>query len=153
MWLWPAILLGLVTVAYLSALSIQTQQYQTQAQAYQDQTKTLFKQRFPEVKRIVNIQTQAKTAFQKDAKNGDSGVGPSQLITQVEPFFKKYPSIQIQRLDWKNSSGQLAISMQAPQVSALQNLANEIKTVQSSELKVKNVSQSVAEGVLYVDAK
>ncbi|MBN2865070.1 MAG: hypothetical protein JXK16_03615 [Thiotrichales bacterium] len=153
LWMWPSVLLGLFLVVYLVGLSVQTQKMQSQAQAYQTQTEALFKQRFPEVKRIINIRTQAKTAFQKNANSAEQGLGPSQLITFVEPLFKKYPTIQIKQLDWKDRSAQLAITLQAPQVSALQNLAKEIKAIQPSELKVKNVSQTVAEGVLYVDAK
>ena len=153
LWLWPSILLGLVAVVYLLTLSFQTQQAQAQTQAYQTQTEALFKQRFPEIKRIINIQTQAKTAFQQGAQNTEAGIGPSFLINQVEPIFKKYPIIQIKRLDWKASSGQLAITLQAQQVSVLQNVTKEVQASQSAELKVKNVSQTLAEGVLYVDAK
>jgi|GEM_PF-2310164 len=153
LWLWPSALLGVLMVVYLLGLGVQTQKITMQAQAYQDQTEALFKQRFPDVKRIINIRTQAKTAFQKNANSAEQGSGPSQLITLVEPLFKKYPSIKIQQLDWRDRSAQLAITVQAPQVSALQGLAKEVKALQSSELKVKNVSQTVAEGVLYVDAK
>jgi len=152
LWKWPLILFGLLIVVYLLGVSIQTQQHSQQVEAYQTQTEALFKQRFPDVKRIVNIQTQAKTAFAKEGSQLEPGVGPSQLAKKVESVFKKYPTVKIQRLDWKDSSAKLAIRMQAPQVSALQNLAKEVKTIQSSELKVSNVSQTLAEGVLYVDA-
>ncbi|MEA3404408.1 MAG: type II secretion system protein GspL, partial [Pseudomonadota bacterium] len=152
LWKWPIILLGLLLVVYLFSVSLQTQQHTQQAQAYQTQTEALFKQRFPDVKRIVNIKTQAKTAFAKEGNQLEAGVGPSQLAKKVEAVFKKYPTVKIQRLDWKDSSAQLLITLQTPQVSALQNLAKEVKAIQSSELKVKNVSQTLAEGVLYVDA-
>lgn len=153
LWVWPSVLLAVLAVVYLFGLSLQTQTMQAQAQVYQTQTEALFKQRFPDVKRIINIRTQAKTEFQKNANSATQGVGPSQLIGLVEPLFKKYPTIKIQQLNWKARSAQLAITVQAPQVSALQNLAKEINAIQPSELKVKNVSQTVAEGVLYVDAK
>jgi len=152
LWRWPLLMLGLLVVVYLFSISIQTHQHNQQAQAYQSQTEALFKQRFPDVKRIVNIQTQAKTAFAKEGNQLQAGVGPSQLANKIEALFKKYPTVKIQRLDWNDRSAQLLITLQAPQVSALQNLAKEVKAIQSSELKVKNVSQTLAEGVLYVDA-
>ncbi len=149
---WPVVLLLLLLIVYLVGLHLQTEQHRQQAQAYQSQTEALFKERFPEVKRIVNIQVQAKARFAGESPAGSVQSGPSQLARQLEGVFKKYPSIKIKRLDWKASSAQLAVHIQSAQVAALQNLLNEVKQTQSAELKVNNVSQTLAEGVLYVDA-
>ena len=161
LWLWPAILLCLLVLVYLTGVILQTKQHSAQAQAYQTQTEALFKLRFPEIKRIVNLQAQAKSAFNQGADRGDQSAGPSQLIQLVEPLFKQFPTIQIQRLDWRANNSQLAITIQAPQLTELQSLAQAVKSAKvgepakavQSELKVKNVSQTLAEGVLYVDAK
>lgn len=167
-WLWPALLLGLAVLVYLAGIVLQTEQRNAQAQAYQAQTEALFKQRFPEVKRIVNIQAQAKSAFNKRANSSEQAVGPSQLIQQVDPLFTKHPTIQVRRLDWRAGSGQLAISVQAPNLSTLQALVGDASDSASGtqasqmakdgkrapmELKVKNVSQTLAEGVLYVGSR
>ena len=151
LWLWPSALLGLLVLVYMWGLMMQTQQFQTQAQAYKTQTEALFKQRFPEIKRMVNMQAQAKAAFDPP-KNTQNTLGPSQLITQIEPVFKTHPKLQIQRLDWNARSAQLTLSLQAPQLSTLQTITTEVQALQRAQLKVKNVSQTLAEGVLYVDA-
>lgn len=150
-WQWPAVALLAVVVVYLLGVFMQTQQHREQALAYQTQTEALFKQRFPDVKRIINIQTQAKNGFQQSGGVA-AGIGPGQLVKKLETAFAQYDKVQILRLDWRASSRQLSIQIQAPQVNDLQNLAQAVSAIQSSELKVKNVSQTQAEGVLYVDA-
>ena len=59
-WAQVAAMLLLVVGVYLGEKVWQTQRLQQQAQAYQMQTEALFKQLFPEVKRIVNIRAQLK---------------------------------------------------------------------------------------------
>lgn len=151
LWQWPAVVLLALVVVYLLGTFMQTQQHREQALAYQIQTERLFKERFPDVKRIINIRAQAKSGFQQSGGLSAS-IGPGQLAKKLETAFAQYDKVQILRLDWRASSRQLSIQMQAPQVNDLQNLAQAVSALQSSELKVKNVSQTQAEGVLYVDA-
>lgn len=150
-WQWPAVVLLVLVAVYLLGIFLQAQHHREQAMAYQSQTERLFKERFPDVKRIINIRTQAKSGFQQSGA-AFAGVGPGQLAKNLETAFAQYDKVEIQRLDWRASSRQLAIQLQAPQVSDLQKLAQAVSAIQSSELKVKNVSQTLAEGVLYVDA-
>ncbi|WP_373019693.1 type II secretion system protein GspL [Thiomicrorhabdus sp.] len=150
-WQSAGILLVALVAVYLLSLFMQAQQHRDQAAAYQAQTEKLFKQRFPEVKRIINIRTQAKTGFNQGSTTGDK-VGPSQLVHQVEAVFAQFPKVQVVGLDWKASSGQLSLQIQSAQVNDLQSLAQAAGQKMLVELKVKNVSQTLAEGVLYVGA-
>ncbi|MDX1347649.1 MAG: type II secretion system protein GspL [Thiomicrorhabdus chilensis] len=150
-WQWPAVVLLAVVGVYLISIFLQAQHHREQALAYQVQTERLFKERFPDVKRIINIRTQAKSGFQQSG-GVFAGIGPGQLAKALESAFSQHDKVQIQRLDWRASSRQLSIQLQAPQVTDLQKLAQAVSAIQSSELKVKNVSQTLAEGVLYVDA-
>ncbi len=151
-WQWSGILVVALIFIYLLNLYLQTQQHREQASVYQAQTEKLFKQRFPEVKRIINIRTQAKTGFEQGAAGAAAMVGPSRLINRIEPVFAQYSKVKVVGMDWKSSSGRLSFDVQSPQVSELQALAQTAGKDLKVELKVKNVSQTLAEGVLYVDA-
>lgn len=152
-WQWPLVSAAALVVVYLLGLTLQAQHDQQQVEAYQMQTQALFKERFPEVKRVVNLRAQAKSGFAGGNADQTNAIGPAELAHTVEALFANYPQVKIKRLDWKASSKELSFQLEAPQVSQLQGLAQAVQKQNSrSELKVKNVSQTLAEGVLYVVA-
>lgn len=151
-WRWPLGGLALFLIVYLAGVTMQAQQYRDQAQVYRAQTEALFKARFPEVKRIINIRTQAKSALARTSGQAEKHSGPSELVHKIEGAFAQYQSVRIVRLDWKAAGDQLSLKITAPQVGLLQDLTQTVQQKASANLKVKNVSQSQAEGVLYVDA-
>ncbi|MDG6777324.1 type II secretion system protein GspL [Thiomicrorhabdus sp. zzn3] len=152
-WRWPLVSVAALVVVYLLGLTLQAQHDRQQAEAYQMQTQALFKQRFPEVKRIVNLRAQAKSGFAGGNAAQVSAIGPAEMVHKIEGLFANYSQVKIKRLDWKATSQELSFQLEAPQVSQLQSLAQGVQKLYSrSELKVKNVSQTLAEGVLYVVA-
>jgi general secretion pathway protein L len=151
LWRWPALLSLALLGLYLGGLALQTAHTQAQARAYQQQSEALFKQRFPEVKRIINVRTQAKSAFDR-LGSAEVTTGPATQVMRIESVFGQFPQVQITRLEWRASNRQLSLQLQAPQLADLQQLSQAVSREQSAQLQVKNVSQTQAEGVLNVDA-
>ncbi|MBD3767923.1 MAG: hypothetical protein IE928_08250 [Gammaproteobacteria bacterium] len=153
-WYWPAVAAAALVVSYLATLHIQTRFAQQEAALYEAQSVALFKARFPEVKRIVNLRAQAKSAFMQTAEP-NSQQGPMQIVKLIEAPFQTANQVQLQRLEWKSAAGQVSLQVSATQVQHLQALQQALQAVQGLkqvELKVRNVSQTQAEGVLYVAA-
>ncbi|WP_178863905.1 type II secretion system protein GspL [Thiomicrorhabdus cannonii] len=153
-WRWPGVAALGVLGLYLLTVQIETHQAREQAQVYESQSVALFKQRFPEVKRIVNLRAQTKAAFAQTDNVGLSQ-GPMHLVGLLEQTFKSHNQVQLQRLEWKASAKQLSLHVKSTQVMHLQNLQLALEALSGLdkvELKVSNVSQAKAEGVLYVDA-
>ncbi|MCF6298337.1 MAG: type II secretion system protein GspL [Thiomicrorhabdus sp.] len=160
-WRWPAVLLGLVLIALLVATWQKTQTLAKQTQHYQAQTERLFKEMFPDVKRIVNIKMQTQTRLNNQQgggqKNNHSLVA---LLKAVEPLFKADPNIKINRLQWQmnREGGLLSIMVSAQQTQQLQTLVSMSQQQRSArainiELELKNVSPNLVEGVFHVTAK
>lgn len=151
-WRWPAAAALALVVSYLVTLHIQTGLVQQEAALYEAQSVALFKARFPEVKRIVNFRAQAKSAFMQTA-NSNTQHGPMQIVKLIEAPFQAAKQVQLQRLEWKSAARQVSLQVSATQVQHLQALQQALQAVQGLkqvELKVRNVSQTQAEGVLYV---
>ena len=160
-WRWPASLVGLILVASLLATWQKTQTLAKQTQQYQAQTERLFKEMFPDVKRIVNIKMQTQTRLNNQQgggqKNNHSLVA---LLQAIEPLFKADPNIKINRLQWQMNAqgGVLSITVSAQHTQQLQTLVSMSQQQRSArainiELELKNVSPNLVEGVFHVTAK
>jgi len=160
-WRWPGVLLSLILIASLAATWQKTQTLAKQTQQYQAKTEQLFKEMFPDVKRIVNIKMQTQTRLNNQQgggqKNNHSLVA---LLKAVDPLFKADPNIKINRLQWQidRQGGRLSITVSAQQTQQLQTLVSMSQQQRSAraintELELKNVSPNLVEGVFHVTAK
>ncbi len=157
-WRWPAVLVGLILILLLVATWQKTQTLAEQTQQYQVQTEKLFKEMFPDVKRIVNIKMQTQTRL-----NNQQGGGQKQstslvaLLQAIEPLFKAEPNVTIQRIQWQD--GRLVIVVTAAQTQQLQTIVNMSQQNRGAssavaiELELKNVTPESVEGVFHVTAK
>ncbi len=160
-WRWPAVLIGLVLTLSLVATWQKTQTLAEQTQQYQMQTVQLFKEMFPDVKRIVNIKMQTQTRL-----NNQQGGGQKQsasfiaLLKAIEPLFTAEPAITIHRIQWQeDQGGRLEIAVTATQTQQLQTIVNMSQQNRGTssavaiELELKNVTPESVEGVFHVTAK
>lgn len=95
-----------------------------QRQALQSETETLFRQAFPEVHRIVDMETQAKQ--QLDALRKQSGGHGEflQLFNKVATRLRQTPGIQLTGLIFDN--GSLDVEMKTSDVKAVDGLAGQL---------------------------
>lgn len=158
---WVAGLVVLMLATELVATHLQTQRLAAQAGLYQTQTQALFKQLFPDVKRVVNLRAQT-TSRLKAVSSTPVTQTPMQMLAKVQPYFAQTPEVSIKKitlLSVKNRP-RLSVQVTAAQAAALQKLValseadRSLDNAQSIKLtlELKNVTPSSAEGVLYVDA-
>lgn len=151
-WLWPLILLVFVFGVHLFNTYQETQHAKQQAAIYQAQTEALFKQRFPEVKRLINVRTQTKNQLAKNIGSSASELGsPLETLLQIEQALKAFKEVRVIEVEWQ-SKKRLSFTLQAPQLAMLETLTQTLQQTQTVELKMNQVSATQVEGVLYVDA-
>ncbi len=160
-WRWPALLVGVLIITALISTWQKTQTLAKQTQQYQAQTEHLFKEMFPDVKRIVNIKMQTQSRLNNQQGGGQkNSASLVTLLQRVEPLFKAEPNVKIHRLQWKKGGqGQLQIDVSAQQTQQLQRIVSmsqqqkRTASLMNVELELKNVTPNVVEGVFHVTEK
>ncbi len=160
-WRWPIVLGGLVLILALLITWQKTQILAEQTQQYQVQTEQLFKEMFPDVKRIVNIKMQTQTRLNNQQGGGEkSSTSLITLLQAIDPLFKAEPDITIHRIQWQeDQGGRLDITVTANQTQQLQTIVNMSQQNRGTssavviELELKNVTPESVEGVFHVTAK
>ncbi len=160
-WRWPALLVGVLIITALISTWQKTQTLAKQTQQYQAQTEHLFKEMFPDVKRIVNIKMQTQSRLNNQQGGGQkNSASLVTLLQRVEPLFKVEPNVKIHRLQWKKGGqGQLQIDVSAQQTQQLQRIVSmsqqqkRTASLMNVELELKNVTPNVVEGVFHVTEK
>ena len=157
-WRWPAVLIGLVLIVSLVATWQKTQILAEQTLQYQTQTERLFKEMFPDVKRIVNIKMQTQTRLNnQQGGGGNNSTSFVALLQAIEPLFKGESSVTIHRIQWQNE--RLMIAVTAEHTQQLQTLVNmsqqnsDTSRAVKVELELTNVTPDLVEGVFHVTAK
>ena len=109
-------------------------QQQAELSAVESQTLSLFKQTFPEVKRLVNIKVQADQALIDLRKNSASqGSLFMSLLYQTGIVLNANPSYKLQQLDFINDL--LQIQLTVPDSNQLEQLKQQLEG--SNQLSVK----------------
>ena len=138
-----ALLVLLVTQNWMEA-----HQKTIEKQQLTEATERLFKQMFPEVKRIVNLTAQAKTALDQQPSEV-AGVGPAQLAKAVEPAFKQVPKVEIKAFKWQNK--RLSLSLESPDNDSLQALAGALKNKVTLTLKINSMQPNQIQAEMVID--
>ncbi len=158
-WRWPALFIGLLLIASLVFTWQKTQALAEQTKIYQAQTEQLFKEMFPNVKRIVNIKMQTQTRLNNQAGGGEKKTDSlMQLLQAIEPLFKASPEVAIQSIKWQanEQGGQLTVFVEAEQTQSLQRIvtmSQQQNKIANVSLELKNVTPSLVEGVFHVNTK
>ncbi|WP_319380144.1 type II secretion system protein GspL [Thiomicrorhabdus sp.] len=154
-WAWPAAAVLFLGVLSLVDTSIQTQQWQAEAQTYRQQSKTLFKQLFPQTKRIVNIKSQTLSNLKGMQGAAPDAIGFMPWLRQLEPLVQTGKGVRIDKLDWSLKQKQLSFYLQAGKTESLQILEGEAKKRLPNaqvRLQLKTATPQLVEGILYVAA-
>ncbi len=152
-WKWPMILLVAIFAVLMIDTVLKTQRLNSQATAYEHQTLALFKQLFPDVKRVVNIRAQTKVRLNRAADEADTSDFTVMLRTvesKVKPLLDKQ-AMRLQELRWQNR--QLRLTVSAKQSGTLQQLADALNQRFEAEFKLSHAAPNQTEGVIYVRAR
>ncbi|MDX1795369.1 MAG: type II secretion system protein GspL [Hydrogenovibrio sp.] len=151
-WRWP-MTVGLLTLLLLWAnMLLQTYQIEHQAEEYKQQTVALFKQLFPDVKRVINVRAQTKTRLLQVEK-AKTGASVSRLLQRIDPLLSPLVAeqkVSVQHLSWQNQ--QLILSLSAPQSQTLQTLVDQLNRQANAQLKLTKISPKQVEGTINVRA-
>ncbi len=122
---------------------------QTQLAELENTNRQLFKQTFPQIKRIVNIKTQAEQellALRKQQGNGGSVY--LRLLFQTGQVLSQDPSLQLQSLDYIN--GMLSLHLRGTGVAQVEGFKQQMEqnqqikvTIQSAETDNLGVSAHI----------
>jgi len=133
-WL-PALAIILITALLQTGLFLNSYwQQKTQLASLETQTLSLFKQTFPEVKRIVNIKVQADQQL-IDLQKQSTGKGSPfmSLLYQTGQVLSVNPGFEIRQLDYINDS--LQVQLIAPTISQVEQVKQQLES--SNQLSVK----------------
>ena len=133
-WL-PALAIILITALLQAGLFLNSYwQQKTDLASLETQTLSLFKQTFPEIKRIVNIKVQADQQL-IDLQKQSTGKGSPfmQLLYQTGQVLSVNPGFEIRQLDYINDS--LQVQLIAPAISQVEQVKQQLES--SNQLSVK----------------
>lgn len=126
-WL-PALAIALMAVAIqVGGLLNRTWQQQAELKALETQTMDLFKQTFPEVKRIVNAKAQAdQQLLELKKQGGHAGSGFMRILYRSGEFIKDNPGLRIRKLNYLN--GGLQMQLSATDIGLLEQFKQQLQT-------------------------
>lgn len=130
-WLWPTVAAAFLVLVLLGELVWKTQQIEQQRELLEQQTTALFQKMFPNIKRIVNMQAQAKTALSQSA--ADETLGPVAISQALEKVLKTQTNIEVQSLVWRGQ--EMQFTLQATSLAVLQAVEQQLK--QNKAFKVR----------------
>lgn len=127
---------------------------QVELAALETQSLALFKQTFPDVKRIVNIKVQAEQQLADLVKQGiGTGSRFMRLLYESGVALTANPGFQLQQLDFVND--QLKLKLTAPDISQLEGLTHQLQTACPCSVKILSAetSQNAVEALLEISEK
>lgn len=135
--------------------------WEKQAQLTHQQTVKLFKQLFPDVKRIVNLSVQARQQLAKLSQNeGSTAVQPVLWLKRTQRVWLSQPQVKIERINWKRKAqngGALSVEVTAPSMQILNALQQSLsarsqdETDQKVIFKPGKVTAKQVKGAFYVE--
>ncbi|WP_415878653.1 type II secretion system protein GspL [Methylomonas sp. TEB] len=142
-WLPAAIILAVALAVQSYALLHTYWQQQAELSELEAKTQALFKQSFPEVKRIVNVKAQAEQQLALLRKQHDSvGSGFMRLLYRSGLVLKDTPAVHLKKLNFLN--GGLQLHVVADDIGQLEQFKQQL---QSSMLVKLQSADSGANGV------
>lgn len=148
-WL-PALGITLIGLAIqLGALLNQSWQMQAQIETIESQTQALFKQNFPEIKRIVNVTAQADQqlmALQKQAEAGASEF--MHLLYQTGVVLSEFVDIKLQSMEFAKAV--MHLQVQAPDAGRLDQFKQQLQKMLKIDIQSTSSSEFGVEARLEI---
>ena len=140
-WLPAAGLLGLLLVLGLVGLVGEYRGLQQQSARLDAQMKTVFRQTFPEVKRVVNPRTQMRHRLATlRGSEGDSGPGFTHMLARLAPIVRKHPRVEVTHLRYAN--GRMEIRLVTPDIKTLDALREDLARATEWQIELKSANAS-----------
>ncbi|MDX8129430.1 type II secretion system protein GspL [Methylomonas sp. OY6] len=142
-WLPAAIILAVALAVQSYALLHTYWQQQAELSEWEAKTQALFKQTFPEVKRIVNVKAQAEQQLAQLRKQHDViGSGFMRLFYRSGLVLKDTPAVHLKKLNFLN--GGLQLHVVAEDIGQLEQFKQQLQS--SMQVKIQS-ADSGANGV------
>ncbi len=129
-------------------------QQKAELAALETKTLSLFKQTFPEIKRIVNMKVQAEQQV-AELKKQSTGVGSQfmRLLYRTGEILGGNPEFLLQQLEYLN--GSLQVQLTAPDISRLEQFKQQLesKNVLSVKIQSAEAGQNAVEAHLEIREK
>ena len=127
-WL-PALMVFFITLALQQGFLLHSVWQKKDASSQlETQTQALFKQTFPEIKRIVNIKAQAEQQLielkKQSVKKGSVFID---ILYQTGEVFNANPALELKKLDFINNA--LLVHFMAPNVATVDEVKQQIESV------------------------
>jgi len=130
---------SMVAVLLLLQVGVTVADYQRLSReraALQEQIETIYRQAFPEARKVVNPKVQMENALK--ALRGGAGGGLNELLAQAGQEFKSSPGLELQRLSYRE--GQLDVALTIADLQRLDELKQRL--TQNGKLHVEIQSAS-----------
>jgi len=139
-WL-PAIALLLVWVVLEFSVNIfQVQQLKSVEADYKNKIEQVFRQTFPDAKRVSDPQKQMAIKLKSLRGSGvSSGDGFIELMAKISEVLVKLPAVEIKSMSYKNSAVELELELTDRQV--LENVKESLLSLPRIQIDVKSSSQ------------
>lgn len=155
-WALPSGLAAAILLVSLGRLGVESHWMRQQAQHDQQQTIALFKQLFPNVKRIVNLTVQTKQQLQALQQTDQQAFKPVQFLKQTQKLWPKSSQVKLQQVRWQNQKLVLqvqSIDLEAVNrlVQALQKRVSQSRQTLTIQFKVDQIAKEQVTGKIYVE--
>ncbi len=129
---WPALAALLVLVLHWALLAVSAIHDSQRAQQLDSAAEALYRETFPEARRVVNARSQMKSQLNAlESKAGDGGLLP--LLTKVSAAYTDQSAITVTQLVFQNASGNLRLAIDASNYAVIDTFSNKL---QAQELEV-----------------
>jgi len=128
-----ATLSALVFTLWVAQNWLVASQYSSERQQLVAATEQLFKQMFPTVTRIVNIEAQTKTALARQQQPTEL-MGPAALAVLIESAFQQAKQVKIEQFKWQNN--RLILTLKSQENRVLQQLKQQLSDQLQNKAKV-----------------
>lgn len=136
-WLPAAVVVLLAFALQTGSLLYRYWQEKDQLSQLEAQTETLFKQTFPDTKRIVNIKAQATQQLAElEKQSSNQGSRFMRMLFKVGETLNASPGFQLKQLEFVNDS--LLLQLLAPDISQLEQFKQQLENARHLAVKVQS---------------
>jgi general secretion pathway protein L len=133
-----ALLLGFVVVRFAAGV-VQHQQLAAQKVALNNEIEQIYRQAFPEARKVVNAKVQMERALNSLRGGGSvSDSGFAELLAQAGRQFSNTPGLNLQRLSYKG--GQLDVSLLISDLQQLDQLKQRLVDQAGLQVEIQSAS-------------
>lgn len=129
-WRLTAVLLIILTIIFMIKQLVTVEQLEKQRQQLNMQIETVYKETFPQARKVVNPKVQMEQQLNAlRANSGQSGQTHDflTLLNTFSPFLSQLPNLQIKHLDYLDNS--FDITLETSQLQSLDQLKQSLQTV------------------------